>query len=464
MENKKGIKRYIGDKAFYKSVFAIIIPIMLQQLFLSLAGYIDTLMINSYGGNSFAYMGVSAANKIIFVGNFITLGIISAVAIFIAQYFGAGNKNKVKESFRLSLYLMIITGIIQCIVIKIFGYKVVDSYIENEIARQCGYRYLDVICYGQIFVSIDMALANAYRTIQRPTIPLVIGIIGIGVNIFFNYCMIFGHFGFNENGAAGAAIATVISKIVEIVLYVFATILFKIDWLRRPFKKLKITKELMKKFVVRGTPVILNEVFWSVSMVLLTKFYTYGNDMWYNAYAYTENITDLFFIVFAGLGNGTAIIIGSSLGNNEFDKAITQSYYFKGLAVIMGLFTGILMALTSGLTSRILTSDPEMLSIMSDVLKVTSIFTSIYCYNSVCFFILRSGGDSYRAIILDQTPTYLVGLPIAIIFGINASKWGTTIIETYLFTHVLDIVKLFLSNSFVKQNKWVKNLTIRNQI
>ena len=219
----------------------------------------------------------------------------------------------------------------------------------------------------------------------------------------------------------------------------------------------------MKKYLKRGTPLVANELFWSLSMVVMAKFYTYHNDMWYNAYAYTQNISDLFFIVFAGLGSGTSIIIGSTLGEGNFDKARVEVNYFRGLGVMMGGLVGILMAATSPLTSRVFTSDPEVISIMIQILSITSIFTAIYCYNAVCFFTLRAGGDSLRAVILDQGPTYFVGIPIAIVMGVNAEAWGITIVTTYLATHALDIVKLFLSNAFIRKEKWVRNLTVKEE-
>lgn len=453
------MKKFIGTKEFYKRVFTIIIPIMVQQLFLSLAGYIDSLMINSFGGNPNAYNGVSAANKLLFMCNFVMLGVIAAVSIFTAQFFGAKNEDKVKETVRLSIYSSIIFSIIQFLVIEFIGEFVVNSYIMDPDARQFGYDYLNVMKYGQLFVSLDMCFANAYRSIQKPNIPLYIGIIGIFVNIFFNWAMIFGHIGFEPMGASGAAIATTISKIVEMMLYIISISVFKVSWIKGFLKKLFVSKTLLKDFVIRGTPIVLNEVCWSFGMILMTKFITYHNDEWYNAYAYTQNITDLFFIVFSGLGNGTAILIGSSLGRSDFEQAEKEMNYFRGLGVILGASVGILMISTAPLTCRMFTDNKDTIKLMIGVLAVTSIFTAVYCYNAVCFFTLRAGGDSIRAMIVDQVPTYVLGIPAAIIFGVNASNWGINIVIVYLATHLTDLGKIVVGSIFVHQKKWLVNLT-----
>ena len=455
--------KYIGDKDFFKRVFTIIIPIMLQQLFLSIAGYIDNIMINAYDELHLAYNGVSAANRLMFVCNFVWLGLIAAVNIFTSQYFGAKDREKVKETLRFSIYISVAFAILGFIIITLIGNYVVDSYIMDQNAREYGYQYLDVIRYGNVFVAINMSIANGYRSIKKPNIPLVIGAIGIVVNIFMNWVLIFGHLGAPEMGASGAALATNISKAVETVAYFVSIAILNNEWFKGTFHHWYVSKDLMKKYLKRGTPLVANELFWSLSMVVMAKFYTYHNDMWYNAYAYTQNISDLFFIVFAGLGSGTSIIIGSTLGEGNFDKARVEVNYFRGLGVMMGGLVGILMAATSPLTSRVFTSDPEVISIMIQILSITSIFTSIYCYNAVCFFTLRAGGDSLRAVILDQGPTYLVGIPIAIVMGVNAEAWGITIVTTYLATHALDIVKLFLSNAFIRKEKWVRNLTVKEE-
>lgn len=452
------MKKFIGDKLFYRKVFTIIIPIMLQQLFLSLAGYIDNVMINYYGVN--AYNGVSAANRLMFVCNFVWIGIICGVNIFTSQFFGANNKEKVKETIRFSTYISSVFAIIMFVVITFLGNKVVDTYLTSQESREFGYQYLNVMKYGNLFVAINMSMANAYRSIQKPKIPLIIGTVGIGANIIMNYIFIFGKLGCPAMGASGAALATILSKAIEMIIYFVTIPILKNEWMVGLFRKLSVSKEIIVGYFKRGTLIAVNEFCFSAGIVILAKFYTYHNDVWYNAYSYTQNISDLFFIIFAGLGNGTAILIGSSLGEGKFEQAEREMNYFRGLAIVMGVLVGGLMIATSPLTARLFTKDKEVLKLMVKILAITGIFTAVYCYNNVCYFVLRAGGDSGRAMILDQGPTYAICIPLAIILGTNASRLGITIVEIYLTTHVTDIIKIFLSNFFINKKKWLKNLTI----
>lgn len=461
---KNFIHKYFGNKKFYKQVFIIIIPIMLQQLLMSIAGYIDNVMINSFGGNANAYNGVNAANRFMFVCNFVFLGLSATASIFIAQYYGAKNKERIGESLRLSLIVGLMFGLIAFLAITLFGKQVVNLFVQAPEIREYGYEYLAYIRYGAIASALVIALANAFRSVEKPKTALIIACIGIVVNVFFNYCMIFGHLGFNPMGAKGAAIATDISRAVEVVSYIVLILFQKNSWFYGCFKKFKVSLPLVKEYVKKAVPLVLNECLFAIGSVLLARYCTYKNDTWYNAYAYAQNISELFFIVFAGLGNGTAIFIGSALGNDDLDCALEYANYFKGLAVMMGITVGLLLAGLSPLISRLFNPSAEVYPLLMNMLKVTAIFMAVYCYNSVCFFVLRAGGDAIKAFILDQAPTFVICLPIAIIFGINASNLGLSLVIVYLLTHIADVLKIFLANYFVAKKTWLVNITKKVEV
>lgn len=459
------LKRFIGDKVFYKQVAKIIIPIMIQQLTLSLAGYIDSLMINSYGGVSdpAAYNGVSAANKLMFVLNFTWIAGASVASIFISQFFGAKNHKKINESVRLSIYVAVILGLISFLIIQFFGNSVVDMFIVDQPSREYGYRYLDNIKWATVITAIGIALSNAFRSVEKTAIPLIAAISGIFVNIFFNYCFIFGNFGFPEMDAAGAAIATLISRVVEVIILFCIVFFSKKSDFKALFSEFKVTKDLIKSFIKRGATIMLNETLWATSSILFAMFYAWKDDVWYNAYSYSQNITDLFFIMFAGLGCGTAVIVGASLGAGNFEEAKLNADRMKGLAIMLGIGLGVLMYFTSPFIADLFQPTPEVKSMTIDIVRITAIFLAIYAYNATCFYILRAGGDSVRAFILDQLPSYVISMPLAIIFGINAKPWGLTLAQVFLIVHICDIIKIFVATIFVKMEKWVVNLTENSQ-
>ena len=454
---EKGIKKFIGDKEFYSTTAKIVVPVIIQQMFFSLAGYIDSLMINSY--SSLSYSGVSAANRLMFIFNFICIGLSATTGIFISQYFGAKKKEGINSTLNLSIICAVIFGVVGFIIFHFFGHAVVDMYIQNPEARYYGYRYLDVMKWGLILIALNMALSSCFRSVKQPLLPLFAAITEIVVNITLNYVLIFGHFGFPKLDSQGAAIATVISRVVSVSILFITALFGKKSYFKEFYKKINIGKDLVKTFTKTGLPIVVNELAFALGNVLFAMFYAYKNDLWYNAYSYAQNISDLFFIFFAALGNGTSVIVGSALGAGDFDRAWRDSFRMKGLGVMLGGGIAIIMAIVAPYAILLFNPDPITKEIAIKVLYFTAALLAFYAYNSVCFFILRAGGDSIRAFVLDQGATFLVGIPIAIVLGVNAASWGLTLPFIFAITHISDVIKFFLGTYFVGTKKWMVNLT-----
>ncbi len=452
------MKKYFGDKKFYKMVFILIIPIMIQQLFISLGGYVDSLMLNGFQEGGLAYNGVSAANKMMFVLNFLWMGAAASASIFVAQYHGAKNKDKVNESFRMSFYTLVILGFISSIIIFIFGKNVVDIFVSDTASRQYGYQYINIIGYGALLTAINISFANSFRSVEAPKVAMIASISGIIVNVILNFFLINGNFGAPQLGAQGAAIATVVSRVIECTIFVIV-ILNKKCVFNECFKQIKVNIDLLKTYLKRAIPLTTSELMWSLGTIILTLFCTYKNDDWFQAYSYSQNINDLFTIIFAGLGAGTAVIIGISLGSSKFDQAYSDFYKIKGLGIMMGLTVGTLMAITSPFIVLMFNPTPEMKSNIIQLLVVSGVFTAVYCYNAVTFFALRAGGDSLRAFMLDQLPTYLFSIPLTIYFGMNAQEFGLSLIQVFIISKSAEFIKIFIGTIFINQKKWLVNLT-----
>lgn len=457
---EKRIKKYIGDKHFYKHVFLIVAPIVVQQLLFSLGGYVDNLMVNAYGGNSIAYGGVSAANRLVLVFNFLFIGLSAASSIFLSQYFGAGNSDGIKATFNLAWISAIIVGGLAMVFIEFGGNSIVDIYIQSAESRAYGYQYLNIIKWGMIIWAINMALSTSFRTVKQTMLPMIVGICGICINTGLNYLLIFGNFGLPELGAQGAAIATVSSRVFEATTLLLFAIFWKKSYFKQFWKHMKLKKELIVSYMKRGFPLVANELLWATMVAVLIIFTTYKNDTWYTAYAYSLNICDLFFVFFSGLANGTAIIVGPQLGINDFEGAKRDSERMKGLAIVIGVFMAAMMVALSPYVLQLFSPTEEIQALSMKIIIVVAVFLPAYSYNATSFFILRAGGDSLRAFLLDQGATILLGLPIAMILGINATALGITVVEIYLASHIADVVKVFLGTKFVNKGKWMRNITV----
>ncbi len=457
-------KNYIGTKDFYKKAFAIIIPVVIQQMILSIAGFVDNFMINGFSVN--AYAGVSTANRFMYIVNFFWIGLTAAISIFISQYYGAKDKKNLTATMQLGMILAVIVGVISTFVIVFVGPLLIKSFLplddpDQLAAVEYGINYIKVIGYGAIFFILPFMISVFFRSTGRPRVTLIAGIIGIGVNISLNYIFIFGHFGFPELGATGAAVATVVSKIVELlVLVVIALFYSKDKYAKEIFKKPLITGRLVSMYFKKGIPIIANEVLWAFGMVLFAKYITSGVYEWVTAYGYSQTATDIFFVYYSGMGTASGILIGQALGESDFEKAKDYLKKLRGIMIFTNIGVIILIAALSPAILLFLTPVNELYWLAYKIILINLIFIIIYGYNAVSYYALRAGGDTVRSFLVDQLPTYLVGLPTVMILSKYRHELNINILAIFLASKASDIFKLVLSISFIKKGVWLKNLTI----
>lgn len=461
---KIGLKKFIGDRAFYKMALAIIIPVVIQQLILSIAGYVDNLMINSYSET--AYTGVSTANRFMFLINFFWIGLASAISVFIAQYFGAKDKKRIIATMQLSAIIGVIVGILSIFLIYYGGPIVLKLFIPGSSANELeafifGQTYIQVIAIGAVVMLLNFMVSTIYRSIGKPKIPMYAGLIGILVNVTLNFVLIFGYLGFEPMGAKGAAVATVISKIVELLILLYIALFHdKEKYLKQIFTSYEVDAHLFGLYLKKGIPIVLNEVLWAFGVQILARLVTGGKYGWLIAFNYSQNVTDLFFIYFAGIATGTAILVGSALGEGDFKKAKDFANKLIGITAIASLISIVLLISISPFLLLILTPINATYWNSYHLILVTSIFIMLYGFNAVIFFILRAGGDSLRAFLLDQMPTFVIAIPLTYLLHEMEPKWQLGLIVIFAATRIADVIKAFFSYYFYKKETWVQNLTL----
>ncbi len=460
---KARLKKYIGDKAFYKMALAIIIPVIVQQLVLSIAGYVDNLMISNY--TQTAYTGVSTANRFMFLMNFFWIGLAAGVSVFIAQYYGAKDNKRITATIQLAVIIAVVIGFISSFLIYFGGPTFLKLFMPGDSADELlaishGSQYIKFIAYGGVIILLNFMVATIYRSIGKPKIPMYAGIAGIVVNVGLNFLLIFGLLGFPEMGAKGAAVATVTSKTVELGILLFIAIFYdKEKYIKRVFRSYELDSKLFNVYLKKGIPILLNEIMWAFGVQLLARFITSGNYDWLTAFNYSQNVTDLFFIYFGAIATGTAILVGTSLGEGNFDQAKDYANKLIGITVMASLLAVVLLVTVSPALLLILTKPGPIYDYAYKLILITAIFILLYGFNAVIFFILRAGGDSLRAFFLDQMPTYLIGIPLTFFLSYMEPKWQLGLIVIFLFTRIVDVVKVFIAIKFYKDERWVQNLT-----
>ncbi len=447
------LNRLKENKTFYLRVLSLAVPFMLQQLIGSSVNLLDNLMVGQLGDAAIA--GVASANKYYMIAMFGIMGLSGAASIFIAQYFGAKDEEHVKQSFRYGLiasYVIILPFVALGL---IFPQAIIRFFTSDVAVIEQGSLYLRIALFTYIPMTFSMTVGNAMRSVGETKIPLYTSIVAIVSNAFFNYCLIFGNFGFPRWGVQGAALATIIARVVEVI--VLAVVLHKKHFIfNTKIKDLfKISSKLEKAITLKAIPLTTNEIFWSSGMSLLFKFYSTRGTEVMAGMSISGTVADIFFTLFGGMTVATTVIISQALGANKLEEARKDAYkllhFSQGLAVLLGL----LMLGTSFIVPQWYDVSDVSRQTATTFLQIMACMFWLYMSNAQCFFILRAGGDTKSTLLMDAVFMWAINLPAV---GLVAYLTDWNVYAIYLVGQSTDFLKFFLAYSLVKKEKWVKNL------
>lgn len=447
--------RFTGDKEFYKKVLIVAVPLMLQQLVTSSVNLLDNLMVGQLGDASLS--GVAVTNRFFMIGVFGTFGVLAAAAIYIAQFYGAKDEEHMKMSFRysiLSAYIIMMPFVLMGILMPeaILGFFTKTPAIIAE-----GTTYMRIAALTFIPTAMTLSLGSAMRSIGQTKIPLYAGVVSVLTNAFFNYVLIFGHFGFPRWGVAGAAWATLIARVVEMTILLVVMKKKHFPFSTKVKDLFHISKYLVKKVTLKALPLATNEVLWSGGMAALFKFYSTRGDAVLVGFQISGATADLFFVLMGGMAAATTIMISHPLGANRLDEARENGYKMLGFSVMLALMLAVLMFLSSFFVPYLYNVSDESRWIAMTQLRIMSVMFWIYMGAAECYFILRAGGDTKSTLFMDSMYMWAVNIPIVAAVT-YLTKWP--VFGLYLVGQATDFFKLMLAFSLVRKEKWVKNLTL----
>ena len=457
MNNK--LSKFIGDKKFYKMVMIIAIPLMMQQLITSSVNLVDNLMVGQLGDAALG--GVAAVNRYYLIATFGTNGLLAAASIFIAQYLGAKNEKKVKESFRISIIIAMLIMIVFFIIGYLFPNVIVGFFTKDALIIQQGVDYLKFSCFTFLPMIFSLSISSAYRACGQTKIPLFVSIIAVIINTFLNYVLIFGNFGFKPMGVEGAAIATLIARIIEALILLASMRLLQPIFVTKITKMFCFSKDLAIKILKKGAPLACNEVFWSIGNAMLFKFYATRGSEVMSGYAISMTTADIFFVLFGGMSVAAHVLISQKLGANKLDEARSNGYKLIGFSTMMSLAFSILMFSSSFFIPSLYNVSEYAGYVAKSVTQVQSLMFGIYMFTTMCYFIVRAGGDTKSTLYMDSVYMWVINLPIV---AFLAYTTNISIIYLYVAGQLTDIVKMILSYKLVRKEKWVINLTHQDKI
>lgn len=443
------------NKVFYLSILSIAIPSMLQQLIISSVNMIDNLMVGQLG--EIVIGAVASANRFYFVALFGLYGILGANAIFISQYFGAKNQQKMKETFRFSLILAFIFFTLISLAALFFPYQILAYFINHPEIINAGVSYLKIVSFSFIPLAISLTISSSMRSVGETKLPLYISILAVIINTMLNYLLIFGHFGFKSYGIKGAAIATVITRIIELVLYLIVLKIRCFEFNTSLFNIFDISKSLISIFIAKASPLVSNELLWSFGQSTLFKFYATRGSEAISAYSISSNINDVFFVLFAGMSVATTVIVSKQLGANNLVQAKENAYGLIKFSIVIGTFFSLLMFMSSYFAVNFYNVSLEAKNIAITRIRIDALFYLVMMTTAQIYFILRAGGDTISTLVVDSAYAWFFAIPIMAFFTYFT---GFNIIYLFIINQLCNVLKLSISFYLLRREKWLVNLTI----
>lgn len=458
----KVMKKFIGTKAFYKMVLAIAVPIMIQNGITNFVSLLDNIMVGQIGTEQMS--GVAIVNQLVFVFNICIFGAVSGAGIFGAQFFGRGDYEGAKHAFRIKLFICGIMTIIALLILFFWGDALIMRYLHEgsdagNIADTLRYasKYLVWMMIGMVPFALEQAYASTLRENGETLLPMKAGIAAVIVNLILNYLLIFGKSGFPKLGVEGAAIATVISRFIECIIIVSWTHKNsgKQKFITGAYRSLYIPGSLIKKVFIKGTPLTLNEILWSVGQTVLIQCYSVRGLAVIAGFNISSTISNVFNIVFIALGGSVAVIVGQLLGADKMEEAKDTAGKMIFFSVASCFVMGLLMIFFAPVFPQMYQTTDQIKSLASTFIIVAAVFMPLNAFTHASYFILRSGGKTAVTFLFDSCFTWLVSIPIVYLLT-NYTSLSITVIYTLCMS--AEILKCLLGFILIKKGIWLQNI------
>ena len=447
----------IMNKNFWKKVLLIGLPVSIQNLINTTVNMVDTFMIGSLGDEYVSAVGL--ANKVFFVMNLFVFGIVSGCSVLLSQYYGKRDDNNLNKTFGFMTILTLLASLLFFVGAMTIPANLMRLFTESEQLIKIGSPYLRIVSISYLFTAFSMAASGLLRSINKTKAPMYFTIISVLVNVLFNYIFIFGKLGAPAMMADGAAIGTIIARVVEFTLILFYMIFAKRD-VKLSFKEMvAIDSEIVKKNLKFALPVIINELGWGIGTTIYSVIYGHMSDDVVASMTIATALQDLVYALLFGVSTACAVIVGNQLGSNDLEDAqkTAKKLLVAGIA-LSAILGAILIALIEPYLLIYKTNDV----VRDNIRRVCIAYAFMMparTFNLIMIVgILRSGGDTLFCMIMELGCLWGVGITSG---AIGAFVFHLDVLFVFLLFETEQILKVIIGLFRYRQKKWVKNIAIK---
>ena len=454
--------KYFGDKNFYKMTLTIAIPIIIQNLLTNLVSMADNIMVGQLGTNQMS--GVAIINQLFFVFNLLVFGGMSGAGLFSAQYFGQKNHNGVRDVFRMKILIGIAIIAISLSVMIFLHKPLINMFLHEGSSSgniQETFNYAKNYLYIMVIGIAPFVISNCYNTTLKESgqtvVPMKAGVLAVVFDIVLNYIFIFGKLGFPAMGVVGAAIATVISRFVECGYLVIYTHRHSNDYpfIKHCYRTLKVPGSLVKKIIVTGTPLMLNEFLWAGGLTLQTQALSTKGLATVGGLNICNTIGNISNCIFVTMGTTIAIVVGQLLGAGKLKEAKVTATRMAAFSLLISFGMIIILGLLGPVFPHFYNTTDEIRELATKFIWAVAAATPFISLSNSEYFILRSGGKTIITFLFDSCFVCLVNVPVAICL---TKFTAIHIVGIFFLVNMLEGIKALIGFIMVKKDIWLNTI------
>ena len=441
-------------------MLTVVVPIIIQNTITNVVSLLDNVMVGQVG--TLPMSAVAIINQLLFVFNLSIFGGMAGAGIFAAQFAGSGDDRGVQACFRLKLMigavlLTLATAILALLPDRLIGLYLAADTAEADAAATLtyGWDYLRLMLPGLVPFVITQAYASTLRELGETRLPMLAGAAAIGVNLVFNWLLIFGNLGFPRLGVTGAAAATTLSRFVEAAIIVLCAHRRRYPFLRKAYTSLYVPAQLLKDVGKKGSPLLVNEILWSGGLAVLLQCWSVRGLEAVAAANIASTVSNMFNVVFLSMGSAVAILVGQELGAGRTEGARDMARKLTAATVLACVPIGLSLFLLAPVIPGIYDTEESVRQLASGFLRVTAVLMPVYAFSNNCYFVLRSGGRTMITFFFDSGFTWCVSVPAA---WLLTRLTGLPILPIYMTVQGLDVLKAAAGFLLMKKGIWIRNI------
>ena len=448
---------YLGDRAFYKGALLVMIPVILQQLVNALFNFVDNVMVASIDELSMA--AVTVANKPALLYSALFFGFTGAAGLLLSQYYGANRLDVCQRIFSVEMLVGFVISVLFVLTMMLFPEQVMRIFVTDAYTIAVGAEYLRMVAWAYLPAAVSSVCVFSLRSLGINLLPMVVSMLAIATSIFLNWVLIFGNLGMPRMGVRGAALSTLLGRTLEMCIYVAVLLARKTPFSLNLTHARRIGRPLMRDYVNKALPLTFNEILWSSGTMLFFWTYARINEPALPAINVSDQVFNVGWVFFMGMSSAVSVMVGKHLGASQFDQAKQNAKRLYALGLMISVVCAAVALGVAQLLPGIFPKlSPPQIPLAKHLIYILTGFFPLIALYVISFYLLRAGGDTRNAMLLDSGYTWVLPVPAALVMGIALPGKIDVRLAMFILQFLMSL-KVAWALRIIKRGTWLNNLT-----